>query len=114
MLQPLTLRTFPWASSSGNIHKPLLRHISCPVVGCVNWQVRLINRMKNMFKKKGEKKSAEQGTEAAMLESFVKEFNPLILCAHLLQQLILTPDTITDARDRIRMRFQLCTDSRLK
>lgn len=39
------------ATSADNIHKLFLRHISCPVVGYVNRQVRLINRMKNVRKK---------------------------------------------------------------
>lgn len=99
MLRRLTLRVFLWATSAGNIHKPFLRHISCPVVGYVNWQVRLINRMKNMSAKKREKKSAEQGAEVVIQESFVKEFNPLTPCAPLLQRLVLIPNTTAEARD---------------
>lgn len=78
MLQWLTLRAFLWATSIGNIQKPFLRCISRPVVGYMDWQVRLISRMKNISEKKKERKnSAEQGTEVVLLESFVKEFNPL-------------------------------------
>lgn len=84
MLQRLALRAFLWATSAGNIHNPFLRHISCPVVGCMSWQVRLIKRMKNMSAKKREKNSAWQRTEVALLETFVKEFNPLVFCARLL------------------------------
>lgn len=52
MLHLLLLRPFLWGASAGNIHKPFLRHISCPVVGYKHWQVRWINRMKNIPKKK--------------------------------------------------------------
>lgn len=51
MLQLLLLRPFLWGASAGNIHKPLLRHISCPVVGYVHRQVWWSNRMKNTSKK---------------------------------------------------------------
>lgn len=51
MLQLLLLRPFLWGAFAGNIHKPFLRHISCPVVGHVHQQVRWINRVKNKPKK---------------------------------------------------------------
>ena len=116
MLQCPALRAFLWAASTGNVRKPFLRRSSCPAVGYTNWQVRLINRMKNTStKKERERNSAEQGTEAVILESFVKEFNPLILCARLLQQLILPPNTTTEGRDtQDSTRFQLHSDSHLK